>query len=430
MSPLKILKSKKPRHRRRKEVFVLIITASIVFSTILIYTYILNSPVISSDHPKIYITCDTDLLSNDKSINCTFEVDSYDSNDVVAPINSKIRIRGSGAGKGANAWPKKGYRIELSEPKSILGMRKDDDWILFAMYMDYPRTRIKMSMDLWRSLDSTDPTAILPDSEYVTVYLNGEFQGLYLLAEKDDRRLFGLDDAQNNINSSLIFQYRYPDAFGEYYAENWDQDWPNEDDNIFIMDQIMIDLIKFIHNTSDDEFFDPETGIFSIFNKLNLIDFYIYNYFILHQDFWNKNFYVVRNTYPNRFFLIPWDFDRSFGQYIWSSSDANKNQEAEIRSKSEFFDRLIGNSGFMNACYSRWKFLRDELWTNEFLFDMLTEIYEDIEGIVILDTQMWNPYPTITDNEKNSNQVNESIRELYEWISDRLNFCDSYFNYN
>ena len=40
---------------------------------------------------------------------------------------------------------------------------------------------------------------------------------------------------------------------------------------------------------------------------------------------------------------------------------------------------------------------------------------------------MWDPYPIITDDKKNSNQVNESVNELYQWISDRLGFCDLYF---
>ena len=156
----------------------------------------------------------------------------------------------------------------MSQQKSLLGLREDDDWILFAMYMDYPRMRIKICLELWRGLEPFNPTAILPRSKYVTLYLNGEFQGLYLLAEKNDRRLFGLDDAQNNIDSSLIFQYRYPDPFGIYRSENWEQDWPNEDENIYIMDEIMTDLVFFIHYSSDELFFNPVNGIFAKFDKL------------------------------------------------------------------------------------------------------------------------------------------------------------------
>ena len=39
-----------------------------------------------------------------------------------------------------------------------------------------------------------------------------------------------------------------------------------------IMDEIMTDLVFFIHNSSDELFFNPIYGIFAKFDKLNLID--------------------------------------------------------------------------------------------------------------------------------------------------------------
>jgi hypothetical protein len=291
MSRSKLLSNKLPLHRRKKEVLVLIIIGSIIFSAIFFYSYIFNSQVNLLKFPRINITCEDNNLNTDDYINCTFELECNDDSERILPLKSRIRIRGSGSKGGVNRWPKKGYRLELSQQKSLLGMRKDDDWILFALYTDYPRTRIKLSMDIWRTLEPTNPTAILPKSKYVTLYLNSEFQGLYLIAEKNDRKLFGLDDAQNNINSSLIIQARKYSYFTEYDTSQWEQYWPNEDEDIYIKDEIMADLIEFINNSDDDDFFDPKSGVYTIFDKQNLIDFYVYNYFILHEDFWWTNFF-------------------------------------------------------------------------------------------------------------------------------------------
>ena len=57
-----------------------------------------------------------------------------------------------------------------------------------------------------------------------------------------------------------------------------------------------------------------------------------------------------------------------------------------------------------------------------------SEIYSDIKDLQEIDAQMWDPYPTITNNIKNSNHVDESVKELFEWLADRLDFCDSYFS--
>ena len=420
MSPPVQFQNKNPIHRRKKEALVLSFISIFTLSTIFIYTYILKIPFPPSNLPKINITTRS-IITREEYIDCTFELISENSDETILPINSRIKIRG----KYNAELPKKGYRIELSDQKSLLGMRKDDDWLLLAMYLDYPRMRIKMSFDVWGSLEPTNPTAISPESKYVNLYINGEFQGLYLLIEKIDRRLFGLDNAQNNIDSSLIFQSKGYAFFREYAKEWWEQDWPNEDENIYIMDEIMADLLYFINNSSNEKFFDCKTGIYSKINKLNLIDFFIFNFFILHKDFWENNLFLVRNNYPSKIFLIPWDYDGCFGQFGWLRYSPFENPEEEIRSKNELFKRLMDNEDFMRDCSDRWFQLREELWTEEFFLNILSDNYEEIEDILEFENNMWNPK---TIKEKYNNDVNESVENLYDWIPDRLVFCDYYFS--
>ena len=187
--------------RQKNDFLVFILISSILISGVFYYSYIYKSPFIKAEFPTIKITFQGDINVDDY-VDGQFELESPKESDNIAPINCKIKIRGR-----LNArMPKKGYRLELNDQVSLLGMRKDDDWLLFAMFMDLTDMRIKLAFDLWRSLLSTNPTAILPESEYVILYINGEFQGLYLLAEKNDRRLFGLEDAQDNGFTSLIFQ--------------------------------------------------------------------------------------------------------------------------------------------------------------------------------------------------------------------------------
>ena len=424
MLRLEPFENRQPIFRHKKLYLTIFFISTFLISTIFVYTYIINSPL--SDFPTIKIITE-DNPNYDSYVNCTFELECNIDSDDVAPTKSRIRIRGSGTGWNKFS-PKKGYRVELSERLSLLGLRKDDDWLLFSLYFDYPRTRIKLSMDLWRGLQSSDPTAILPDSKYVCLYINGEFQGLYLLAEKNDRRLFGLDDAQNNLNSSLIFHAKYESYFGLYDCTAWQQDWPNEDDGIYIMDKIMTELCNFVKNSSNDEFFNPDNGIYTKFYKENLIDFYIFNYFIDHQDFWNHNYFIVRNTYPEKFYLIPWDFDISFGQYIWKKYDVNINRESEIRRLNGLYNKLLSNKSFREDCKNRWFELRETIWANEEIMDMLSEIYKEIYIILKTEVNMWNMRSPILFREERVNNIDESIKLLYDWIIERLTFCDLYFS--
>ena len=420
MSTLKHFKNSIQLKRRNTIFFTLLIISSLLISSLVYFTYYLNSPIIPSNFPRINITCEEELNDEDY-VNCTFELISNDESDRVLPMKSKIKVRGFFNAK----LPKKGYRIELSRRIPLLGLRKDDDWQLFAMFLDLPHMRIKLSFDLWRTLQSMNPTAILPDSEYVNLYINGKFQGIYLLAEKNDRRLFELKNPQNNIYSSLIFQAgSHETNFIDFSEDDWEQDWPNEDEGYYIMNDIMTDLISFVRNSNDSEFFKSKSGIYSKFNKLNLIDFYLFNFFILHKDFWSQNYFLVRNDYPSKFFLIPWDFDSSFGQYLDRKYSSSEDPTPEAISRNYLYCRLLNNEEFRNELKIRWFQLREELWTNEFIIDMISDMYEEIKIILEIDASMW--YRSIFE-ESWKQELEESIDHLYEWIPKRLNFCDYYF---
>jgi hypothetical protein len=423
MSSSKKFENKQPLRKRKKELFILIIMGFSFISTIFLYTYILYSPIILLRYPRIDIRTSSEP-NYDEFVNCTFELSRNDFSENIEITNSRIKIRGSNTNWNEKA-PKKGYRLELSQRVSLLGMRTDDDWLLMAMYYDSPRMRIKLSFEFWRRLDETNPTANLPESEYVSLYINNEFQGLYLLAERNDRRLFNLDDAVNDIDSSLIFQAKGYTELKYYDRDQWEQDWPNEGENIFIMDEIMIELIYFINNTSDEIFFDHETGIYSKFDKLNLIDFYLFNFFILHLDFWHGNYFLIRNINPAKFYLIPWDFDFSFGQFGGSFYNPENNPDEEIKKVNRLYDRLLDNVEFIQCCKERWKYLRGEVWNDNYILEAISTIYREIKEIIQYESKMWDP---VFIKKGWKNNMENSIEYLFEWIPKRLNYCDLYFS--
>ena len=72
----------------------------------------------------------------------------------------------------------------------------------------------------------------------------------------------------------------------------------------------------------------------------------------------------------------------------------------------------MDNPNFIKECIDRWIFLRETLLKEEFIFNMLSEMYEDIKDLL------------------NSQTVEDAISCLYEWISERLLFCDNYFRFS
>ena len=103
--------------------------------------------------------------------------------------DSEIRYRGSSTG----GYPKKGYRIKLEkEPNfGMLGMTKSRKWILDGLVTDSSCLRTKVSSEIWNKMneDLQKEKHLDLKSEFVEVYINDKYVGLYLLKEAIDEEL-------------------------------------------------------------------------------------------------------------------------------------------------------------------------------------------------------------------------------------------------
>ena len=123
-------------------------------------------------------------------------------------------------------------------------------------------------------------------------------------------------------------------------------------------------------------------------------------------------------------FLVPWDFDRCFGQWLTRNGKPDRNDEEWIKDNNFLFNRLLSNEEFRNEINNRWFQLREELWTEEFILDIVSDMYEEIKDVLQIDASKWYPWLFGDDWEE---RVNESIDWLLDWIPKRLDFCDMYF---
>ena len=88
-------------------------------------------------------------------------------------------------GRGNYTWTecdKKSYSLQLEEDVNLLGMGAARRWVLFANATDATHVRNKLVYDFAKefSLDYA------PDCQWVDLYLNGEYSGLYLLCERNE----------------------------------------------------------------------------------------------------------------------------------------------------------------------------------------------------------------------------------------------------
>jgi len=87
-------------------------------------------------------------------------------------------------GRGNTSWiqEKKPYAMTLAEEADLLGMGQAKEWILLANALDPSHVRNKAVYDL----ADRAGMAYTPDCQWVDLYLNGDYAGLYLLSERNE----------------------------------------------------------------------------------------------------------------------------------------------------------------------------------------------------------------------------------------------------
>ena len=137
-----------------------------------------------------YTECTVKIVLNDRYMQYQSTYTDEDGGD------AQIRCRGNMTYRleDMKAKNKYSYKIKLDKKADVLGMGKSKHWLLINSWRDpgYQRNKIAYDYSAMLGLDHVD-------SQWVNVYYNGEYRGVYILAESiriaDDRvEIFSWED--------------------------------------------------------------------------------------------------------------------------------------------------------------------------------------------------------------------------------------------
>lgn len=156
-------------------------------------------------------------------------------------------------GRGNSTWDseKKPYSLELNQKTDLLGMGKAKNWILLANNFDSSNMGNKLGFDF----AARAGCAHTPECQWVDLYLNGDYAGLYVLSERNEVDPQRVDIPQKD--SFLISMEYAPRWIGRSYPafftrrenflrirhagmeEAWIQEiWQSVEDSLFAEDGI------------------------------------------------------------------------------------------------------------------------------------------------------------------------------------------------
>ena len=171
----------------------------------------MRSELRSGSLPLVNLIVDISAVSKRAFVNGEIEIVDFlkrkDSLSESVKYQCQIRYRGG----TSVSHEKKSFSIKLvdeageKQNANILGIREENSWILDAMAIDRTRMRNRVCFDVWNDMSQTPYETAYGNrngtaGEFVEVFINGSYHGLYCMSDKIDRKLLGLKKTKKDEN--------------------------------------------------------------------------------------------------------------------------------------------------------------------------------------------------------------------------------------
>lgn len=122
------------------------------------------------------------IESKDAYVDCEVTIINTDSQYRLDGADGKIRGRGNSSWDKPSYWymPKKSYKLVMDEAVDMFGNGTATTWTLIANYVDPSLSRNYMAYSIGSAIGLEFTTS----TQSVNVYLNGLYQGVYLMCEQ------------------------------------------------------------------------------------------------------------------------------------------------------------------------------------------------------------------------------------------------------
>lgn len=343
---------------------------------------------------------------------------------------SKIHVRG----KYTQFLPKKQYKISLLKDnftknnETLLGIRKDDDWVLDALYPDPSNIRNKLSCDLWNQINSYNTTGEYDydlNCEFVEVFINNRYAGIYVLKDKVDAKKMEMNKSEEGIiikGYDHIFTYdengdrksRFENSY-ETYKKIFSQEYPKNKNKMDIINSKITNFFASPDNP-DDDYIEENFDIY------NLIDYNILvNASRAIDNIDSKNIYLVMKNDNSKINIIPWDLDLSWGL------DYSEEKINPITNTYFYFDydryNLYCTMYYKNNAQKynqlvkqRYNQLRENILSYENIEKLCNEYKDEIikSGAYSRDNKLYYSY-----------NIEKEINDILQWYKKRIEFLDN-----
>lgn len=362
-----------------------------------------------------------DEVSADARTACTFSV---------ATVSGVVNYAGDAdvwlRGRSSRTVPKHQYAVELRKAgqplrANLLGMGGESDWVLNGLWFDRLLLRNKLAFDLYQSFS---PERYAPESRMCELTLDGDYVGVYALAERikrdDDRVDVAAHDAFVMVQTDHECFHPNATTYGCYKLRSPDEDAISPDD-ASIIDGF---LDAWEATTLGAHPYDESTGVFAYVDMASAVDIVLLEELMKNEDAWYTSMHIWKDA-GGKVNFSPWDLDMTFGVLEYYSGGDYGNPRKWIEYRPTQMGVIDASPAFRSALAARWAELRGGVLAAEAIFARLDEQQALLGDSIARNFDRWPIgdinygtcfYPV--------NSYAEEDAHVRAWITTRLEFMD------
>lgn len=359
-------------------------------------------------------------------------------------INEEAELKG----RGNFTWtlPKRGYQIKFNEERNLFDMGMSESWVLLANYTDNSLIRNKLTSDLAKDIN----LEYTQNSMWVDFWVDGQYQGNYLLSEKVES---GIERVNLTNNTGLIAE-----VDNIYYSKSDDPQFISQiSQTHFVYKDGKKNKTGKAYFTSDfEEYINRfENALYSDTRDWNeiksLIDvesfakYYFIQEFTENADAARTSMYMYKDGENDVLHMGPvWDFDIALGNCIDTNWGGNPELDyipniTSYRSASiDWYPKLLEIPEFRKEISNLYNNqVKNVLST---AVDKVTSYQNELQISAKMNFIRWDTLGTenainVADKtkeigHKNKETYNEEVQYLKDWIQKRVEYLDKRYDKN
>ncbi|MFN8281212.1 MAG: CotH kinase family protein [Saprospiraceae bacterium] len=377
---------------------------------------------------------------------------NYIADTATFKCNILIERRGSSS---QAFFPQISYSLKLIDSvgndlnESLMGMPEEHDWILYAPYNDKTCLRNCLSY-----LISNRMGMYASRTKFCELYVNNEYQGLYVWMEKikrdknrvDIARLDTADLTGDELTGGYIFKIDKVTSAGgdgcrsQYRTSNgiqlvYQYEYPHFNDIRNAQKKYLCSYIDSFENSLiSPQFANPQQGYRKYADINTFIDYFILNEISRNVDGYRLSTFIYKDKNDRLKIGPPWDYNlawwnANYCQGSWETGWAwqfNSYCGGDPFPVPIWWDRMMSDSVFVNTLNCRYTSLRQTVLRETQLFewiDSMAQITDEartrhFKRWPILGSYVWpNPSPI-------PNTYSEEITAIKNFITGRLHWLD------